>query len=91
MHTLKSNLVDIKSKKNQTETIKKYIFVIEDLNYGLSEKDEKHLVRYDLKGSTLNRFVYYKELLQNKELADHITSENLKQRASLIEQNIQSV
>ena len=33
----------------------------ENLNYGLTEEDEKHLIRYDLKGSTLNRFVQDKE------------------------------
>ena len=39
------------------KTIKKYVFVSENLNYGLAEEDERHIIRYDLKGSTLNRFV----------------------------------
>jgi len=43
------------------KTIKKYVFVVENLNYGLTEEDEKHIVRYDLKGSTLNRFVQDKD------------------------------
>ena len=49
-----------KNKKNNYETTKKYIFVCENLNYGIKEEDEKHLIRYDLKGSTLNRFVINK-------------------------------
>ena len=48
------------NKKNKVESVKKYIFVIENLNYGIKESDEKHLVRYDLKGSTLNRWVDFK-------------------------------
>ena len=44
-------------KSSNCETIKKYIFVSENLNYGLHESDEQSLIRYDLKGSTLNRFV----------------------------------
>ena len=39
------------------KTFKKYVFVSENLNYGLTPEDEKHLIRYDLKGSTANRFV----------------------------------
>lgn len=46
-----------KNQKVVLKTIKKYVFVIENLNYGLTAEDEKHLIRYDLKGSTLNRFV----------------------------------
>ena len=50
-----------KNQKIVIKTSKKYVFVSENLNYGLTEEDEKHLIRYDLKGSTLNRFVQDKE------------------------------
>lgn len=44
--------------KHQDETsIKKYILVLENLNLGIKPDDEKHIVRYDLKGSELNRFI----------------------------------
>mmetsp|Transcript_32323 Transcript_32323/g.31627 ORF Transcript_32323/g.31627 Transcript_32323/m.31627 type:complete len:258 (-) Transcript_32323:132-905(-) len=37
---------------------KKYVYVMENLNYGIPpEKEDKCIVRYDLKGSSLNRFV----------------------------------
>lgn len=36
---------------------KKYIYITENLNFGIKPEDEGHIVRYDLKGSTLNRFV----------------------------------
>lgn len=36
---------------------KKYIYISENLNFGIRPEDEQHIIRYDLKGSTLNRFV----------------------------------
>lgn len=51
-----------KASKIVVKTVKKYIFVIENLNFGIGNEDEKHIIRYDLKGSTLNRFVQEKEL-----------------------------
>jgi len=44
-------------KNNQPKVVKKYIYVTENLNFGIKPEDEPHIVRYDLKGSTLNRFV----------------------------------
>lgn len=46
-----------KNQKVNIKTIKKYVFVSENLNYGLTDEDERNIIRYDLKGSTLNRFV----------------------------------
>jgi len=34
-----------------------YILVLENLNLGIKPHEETHIVRYDLKGSELNRFV----------------------------------
>lgn len=36
---------------------KRYILVLENLNLGISPTEEKNVVRYDLKGSELNRFI----------------------------------
>eukprot|EP00349_Pseudokeronopsis_sp_Brazil_P010858 CAMPEP_0202979302 /NCGR_PEP_ID=MMETSP1396-20130829/85490_1 /ASSEMBLY_ACC=CAM_ASM_000872 /TAXON_ID= /ORGANISM="Pseudokeronopsis sp., Strain Brazil" /LENGTH=189 /DNA_ID=CAMNT_0049718665 /DNA_START=302 /DNA_END=871 /DNA_ORIENTATION=- len=37
---------------------KKYVYVMENLNFGIpAEKEDKFIVRYDLKGSSLNRFI----------------------------------
>ena len=58
---VQSCLVPEKNQKVVLKTIKKYVFVSENLNYGLTEEDEKNLIRYDLKGSTLNRFVQDQE------------------------------
>jgi len=46
--------------KVEVKTIKKYVFVTENMNYGLTEEDEKHIIRYDLKGSRMKRFVVEK-------------------------------
>lgn len=51
--TYKNNYKD----NNTKQQTKKYIYITENLNYGLKKEDEPHLIRYDLKGSTLNRFV----------------------------------
>ena len=56
LHSCNSQVLE-KNQKVNIKTIKKYVFVTENLNYGLSEEDERHIIRYDLKGSTLNRFV----------------------------------
>ena len=45
------------AKENGTKITKKHIYITENLNYGIKPEDEGHIVRYDLKGSTLNRFV----------------------------------
>lgn len=44
-------------KNNQPKIVKKYIYITENLNFGIKPEDEPHIIRYDLKGSTLNRFV----------------------------------
>jgi hypothetical protein len=36
---------------------KKYVYITKNLNYGIKPEDEFHILRYDLKGSTVNRFV----------------------------------
>jgi len=41
----------------QPKIIKKHIYITENLNFGIKPQDEHHIIRYDLKGSTLNRFV----------------------------------
>lgn len=41
--------------------VKKYIYVSENLNFGIKPEDEEHIIRYDLKGSSLNRFVKNKD------------------------------
>ena len=51
-------------EKVETKTEKKYIFVTENINYGLTEEDEKSIIRYDLKGSRRNRFVTVKEKIE---------------------------
>ena len=54
--------IKIMYKQNgQTKTIKKYLFITENLNFGIKPEDESHIVRYDLKGSKLNRFVQSQE------------------------------
>ena len=37
--------------------MKKYLYITENLNFGIKPEDEGHIVRFDLKGSNLNRFV----------------------------------
>ena len=45
-------------KINQDHKEKKvYVLVLENLNLGISQDDEQHIMRYDLKGSEVNRFV----------------------------------
>jgi hypothetical protein len=74
IQSCQNQLVEGKHRKGQNcETIKKYIFVSENLNYGLTEADEQNLIRYDLKGSTLNRFVQDKEK-EGKEKEDQRTA-----------------
>lgn len=36
---------------------KVYVLVLENLNLGINPSDEKYIMRYDLKGSEVNRFV----------------------------------
>jgi hypothetical protein len=36
---------------------KKYVYITENLNYEIKAEDEFHILRYDLKGSTVNQFV----------------------------------
>jgi len=42
---------------NSSTKIKKYLYITENLNFGIKPSDEKNILRYDLKGSTVNRFV----------------------------------
>ena len=42
--------------ENQAKT-KKFVLILENLNLGIKQEDEQNIVRYDLKGSELNRFV----------------------------------
>ena len=44
-------------KNGQTKITKKYLYITENLNFGIKPEDEQHIIRYDLKGSNLNRFV----------------------------------
>ena len=37
--------------------LKRYFLVVENMNFGLKPEDEEFIERYDLKGSSLNRFV----------------------------------
>lgn len=54
--------IKIISKQNgQTKTTKKYLFITENLNFGIKPEDESHIMRYDLKGSKVNRFVQSSE------------------------------
>lgn len=48
-------------KNGQPKMTKKYIYITENLNFGIKPEDEGHIIRYDLKGSNLNRFVKNKE------------------------------
>jgi 1-phosphatidylinositol-3-phosphate 5-kinase len=50
-------VVKVKTTSNPSTTQKRYILVQENLNLGITSADEKHIVRYDLKGSESNRFV----------------------------------
>ena len=48
-------------KNGQQKIMKKYLYITENLNFGIKPEDESHIIRYDLKGSSLNRFVKNKE------------------------------
>lgn len=47
--------ISIKNSSNKNKISEKYYVVSENLNYGIS--NEKSIIRYDLKGSTRNRFI----------------------------------
>jgi 1-phosphatidylinositol-3-phosphate 5-kinase len=50
--------IKVTTYKGGTQKItKKHIYITENLNFGIKPEDEPHIIRYDLKGSTLNRFV----------------------------------
>ena len=48
-------------KNGQPKITKKYVYITENLNFGIKPEDESHIIRYDLKGSKNNRFVKNKE------------------------------
>jgi len=50
-------VVSIRHYDDSQSNYKKYILVLENLNLGIKPSDEKNIVRYDLKGSELNRLV----------------------------------
>lgn len=50
--------ITIKSAQAPELQKKVYVFVMENLNLGITQKEEAHIVRYDLKGSELNRLVH---------------------------------
>lgn len=43
--------IKITNKENKEKPDKKYIYIIENLNFGIKPEDEGHIIRYDLKGS----------------------------------------
>lgn len=55
--------ISIRSNTNRNKVTEKYYVITENLNYGIS--NEKNIVRYDLKGSTRNRFVKLEDPLPN--------------------------
>ncbi|CAI2382914.1 unnamed protein product [Moneuplotes crassus] len=53
--------VTIKTNGRKNSLTEKYYVIIENINYGIT--DETHIIRYDLKGSTRNRFIRVEEPL----------------------------
>jgi 1-phosphatidylinositol-3-phosphate 5-kinase len=53
-------------RAGQKTITKKYVYITENLNYGIKPENEIHILRYDLKGSTVNRFVKK----QNKDMSE---------------------
>jgi len=49
--------IKVHEHSNPQKVTKHHVFISENLNFGISEEDEEHVIRYDLKGSSLNRFV----------------------------------
>jgi hypothetical protein len=47
--------ISIRNNSNKNRVTEKYYVIIENLNYGIT--DEKKIIRFDLKGSTRNRFI----------------------------------
>jgi len=49
--------IKVKSAAKPNLKEKRFILVLENLNLGIKPSDEENIVRYDLKGSELNRLV----------------------------------
>ena len=49
-------VLSVSTNKSQKEE-NKYILLQENLNLGITASEEKNIVRYDLKGSEMKRFV----------------------------------
>lgn len=50
-------VIKIDSAERPDLKTKQYLLIQENLNLGITEEDEKHIMRYDLKGSQINRLV----------------------------------
>ena len=53
----KIKIISLIENGTQTRVTKKYLYVTENLNFGIKPEDEEKIHRFDLKGSTKNRFV----------------------------------
>lgn len=55
-------IIKVSSEHRPDLCTKKYILLQEDLNLGVKENDESQIIRYDLKGSQVNRLVITDDL-----------------------------
>lgn len=54
--------------------MKKYLYITENLNFGIKPEDELNIIRYDLKGSSINRFIHKKK--ESKETGRAVMHDN---------------
>jgi 1-phosphatidylinositol-3-phosphate 5-kinase len=72
----KIKILKYSNNKEQPKITKKYIYITENLNFGIKQDDEHQIVRYDLKGSTLNRFVKDQYTGKNNVLVRRVLHDN---------------
>ena len=78
-----------KTKDNKSSVENYYLMMMENLNYGFNQENEK-IITYDLKGSTINRYITMnqKKEKENIVLLDNNFKEDFKSEPIPLERNL---
>ena len=79
-----------KTKDNKSSVENYYLMMMENLNYGFNPGQEEKIVTYDLKGSSINRYITInqKKEKENIVLLDNNFKENFKSEPIPLERNL---
>ena len=80
-----------KTKDNKSSVENYYLMMMENLNYGFNQEKEKgNIITYDLKGSTINRYITMnqKKEKENIVLLDNNFKEDFKSEPIPLERNL---